>query len=86
VHPTQYRLVVAGELSSRYALAFEGMEIHAEAGRTTISGVVTDQAHLHCLIDRVGDLGLELLDLTIVGAPPERAAERTAERPAGAPR
>ena len=78
MHPTRYRLVVAGELSPRYALAFEGMEVHAGGGRTTISGVVTDQPHLHCLIDRVGDLGLELLDLGIVGAPVERPAERTA--------
>jgi hypothetical protein len=66
VQPTRYEIVVLGELSHRFGLAFEGMEVHAHAGRTTISGWVVDQAQLHGLIDRVGELGLELVDLRVV--------------------
>jgi hypothetical protein len=34
------------------------------AGRTTtISGLVVDQAQLHGLIDRAGEVGLELVDI-----------------------
>jgi len=69
----RYEIVVGGELSHRFCLAFEGMTVHPHAGRTTISGRVTDQAQLHGLIDRVGELGLELLDVHVVdltnGAP-----------------
>ena len=62
--PTIYRIVVRGELSQRYVPAFEGMTLAAGAGQTTITGPVIDQAHLHGLLDRVGDLGLELISVS----------------------
>jgi hypothetical protein len=61
--PTVYRIVVRGELSQRYMLAFEGMTLVAGEGQTAITGPVTDQAHLHGLLNRVSDLGLELLSV-----------------------
>ncbi len=61
--PTNYRIVVRGELSQRYSTAFEGMALEAEDGLTTITGPVVDQAHLHGLLDRVRDLGLELVSV-----------------------
>jgi hypothetical protein len=61
--PTNYRIVVRGELSQRYSTAFEGMALEAEGGLTTITGPVVDQAHLHGLLDRVRDLGLELVSV-----------------------
>jgi hypothetical protein len=57
---TVYRIVVRGEVSRRYAQAFEEMEVETEAGRTILTGEVIDQPHLHGIIDRVGGLGLEL--------------------------
>ena len=60
----EYRLVVRGELSERYATAFPGMSMEADGGNTVIVGPVIDQAHLHGLIDRVADLGLQLVSLT----------------------
>lgn len=62
--PTIYRIVVRGELSQRYVPAFEGMTLAADHGQTTITGPVLDQAHLHGLLDRVGDLGLELVSVS----------------------
>jgi hypothetical protein len=61
--PTIYQIVVRGELSQRYGLAFEGMTLAMGDGRTAITGPVVDQAHLHGLLDRVGDLGLELVSV-----------------------
>jgi hypothetical protein len=61
--PTMYRIVVRGELSQRYLLAFEGMILATGDGQTAIIGPVIDQAHLHGLLDRVGELGLELVSV-----------------------
>jgi hypothetical protein len=74
--PTTYRIVVRGELSQRYAPAFEGMTLTRGDGETTIVGLVIDQAQLHGLLNRVGDLGLELVS---VNATPEP----TSSAPAG---
>ena len=69
--PTIYRIVVRGELSQRYVPAFEGMTLATGDGQTAIIGPVTDQAHLHGLLNRVGDLALELIS---VNPTPEPAA------------
>ena len=39
------------------------MALEAEDGQTTITGPVVDQAQLHGLLDRVRDLGLELVSV-----------------------
>jgi hypothetical protein len=67
--PTIYRIVVRGELSQRYVPAFDGMTLATGEGQTAITGPVTDQAHLHGLLNRVGDLGLELLSVNIMLEP-----------------
>ena len=56
-----YRLVVEGELSSRYTSVFEGMRLECASGQTAIVGTVIDQAHLHGLIQRIEGLGLTLV-------------------------
>jgi hypothetical protein len=60
---TQYELVVRGELSDRFAVVFEGMRLERRDGATVLAGAVVDQAHLHGLIERVQDLGLELVSV-----------------------
>jgi hypothetical protein len=60
---TIYQIVVRGELSNRYLPAFEGTNLAAGDGRTAITGPVVDQAQLHGLLNRVGDLGLELISV-----------------------
>jgi len=64
VDGVRYRLVVQGELSSRFSGAFEGMELDAQDGMTVISGTIRDQAHLHGLLDRIASLGLTLVSVT----------------------
>jgi hypothetical protein len=60
---TVYRIVVRGELSARYVPAFEGMTLVPGDGQTAITGLVIDQAQLHGLLNRIGDLGLELVSI-----------------------
>jgi hypothetical protein len=66
MRPRCYRIVVAGELSRRFAPAFDGMTVQGAGGETAITGVIVDQSQLHGLLDRVGDLGLELVSVNAV--------------------
>jgi hypothetical protein len=60
---TVYRIEVHGELSERYAMAFEGMELEAKGGRTILTGEVIDQPHLHGIFGRINALGLKLISV-----------------------
>jgi hypothetical protein len=75
--PVQARIIVRGRLSNRLAKAFEGMTPVRHAGRTELIGEITDQAHLHGLLVRIRDLGLELQHLSVT---PEECAEPTRNR------
>jgi hypothetical protein len=66
---TVYRIAVQGELSDRYAMAFEGMEMEVENGLTVLTGEVKDQSHLHGILDRIGALGLKLMSLEHLSEP-----------------
>jgi hypothetical protein len=61
VKGARYRLVVRGELDDRFAYLFNGMHMERAEGTTVISGEVIDQAQLHGYIERIEELGLELL-------------------------
>ena len=63
VRPGQYRIVIGGELSPRFASAFTGMDVDCHHGQTDLTGMVVDQAQLHGLLTRVADLGLELVSV-----------------------
>jgi hypothetical protein len=78
VQSTGYHIVVRGELSQRYSNAFDGMTLVARDGLTTISGPVVDQAQLHGLLDRVGELGLELVSVNaaVEATPPASSGGR----------
>jgi hypothetical protein len=58
---TVYRIEVYGELSERFAPAFEGMKMEAKSGRTILMGEVVDQPHLHGILQRINTMGLELI-------------------------
>ena len=60
---SQYELVIRGELGERFGLLFEGMRLERDRGTTVITGPVLDQAQLHGLIERVQELGLELVSV-----------------------
>jgi hypothetical protein len=58
-----YRLVVRGELDRRYGCLFGGMRMQQVAGTTVFTGPVIDQAQLHGYIERIEELGLELVSV-----------------------
>ena len=60
---TVYRIIVRSELSDKYAVAFEGMEMDTKSGETILMGKVIDQPHLYGILDRINGLGLELLSV-----------------------
>ena len=67
---TVYRIVVRSELSAKYAVAFEGMQMQAKDGVTVLTGKIIDQPHLYGILQCINGLGLELLS---VEALPEQA-------------
>ena len=60
---TCYKIIVRGELSERFVHEFEGMTLKAENGRTILVGPIIDQSHLHGLLDRIQDFGVELISV-----------------------
>ena len=60
---TVYRIVVRSELSDKYAVAFEGMEMETKNGDTILTGEIVDQPHLYGILDRINGLGLQLLSV-----------------------
>jgi hypothetical protein len=59
----RYELVVRGEIGDRFALLFDGMHLVRRAGETVLRGEVVDQAQLHGFIERIQELGLELVSV-----------------------
>jgi hypothetical protein len=59
----RYRVVLRGELDRSFGFLFEEMRIQHRAGNTILTGAVVDQAHLHELIKRTRQLGLELVSV-----------------------
>jgi hypothetical protein len=63
LEPAVYQICVQGRLTARLAAALEGMTLHAGAVNTVFIGEVKDQSQLYGLLDRLRDLGLELISV-----------------------
>ncbi len=66
--PGTYEIKVPGRLDEGWSEWFEGMTITVEGGAdcptiTTLTGIVTDEAALLGLLDRLYSLGLRLLSV-----------------------
>jgi hypothetical protein len=64
-----YELVLRGELGDRFGPLFDGMHMERRAGSTVLTGEVRDQSQLHGLIERIAELGLELVSVNPIEAP-----------------
>jgi len=71
-----YRLVVRGELDSRFAYLFNGLQMERVEGTTELTGSVIDQAQLHGFIERIEELGLELVRVEQTDVTPALTSER----------
>jgi hypothetical protein len=63
VEPTIYQICVQGRLTERLAAALEGMTLQGGAVNSVFTGEVKDQSQLYGLLDRLRDLGLELVSV-----------------------
>ncbi len=62
VAPSCYRITVRGRLSERFATAFEGMSIEQPGnGDAVLVGELRDQAEVYGILNRLRDLGIELV-------------------------
>jgi hypothetical protein len=59
--PSDYRIVVTGELGSRYAASFAPLQLVPGDGETAIVGWIEDDAHLTGILDTISALGLSLV-------------------------
>ncbi len=67
----QYEIRLRGSLPPDWSRCFDNMTMTYDVeGNTVLSGPIIDQAALHGLLDKVRDLGLELLEVRRVT--PER--------------
>jgi hypothetical protein len=63
VKPTMYRICIRGHVTERLGSALEGMRLEASATESVFTGEIRDQSQLYGLLDRVRDLGLELVSV-----------------------
>ena len=75
-NPGRYEIRVKGHLDSRWAAWFDGLTLtHESDGTTLIHGPVVDQAALHGLLNKLRDVGIPLVSLTLL--PPDAPAATT---------
>lgn len=70
MQPTMYQICIRGRLTERLGSALEGMRLEADAIGTMFTGEIRDQSQLYGLLDRVRDLGLELVSVQPAAEPP----------------
>jgi hypothetical protein len=69
--PGRYEIRLQGRLDSRWSVWFDGMDITSDQdGTSVLRGPVVDQAALHGLLSRLGDLGLPLISVARVAPDP----------------
>ena len=59
----RYEIVVRGRLSSRYESAWDGVTLVPRDGQTMLRADLVDQSQLYGLLNRLRDLGIELLSV-----------------------
>ena len=64
--PIRYRVVVRGCLGRTLADAFAHLELDSSGGQSSLTGTFADQAQLNGLLDRLCDLGIDLVSVNPV--------------------
>ena len=63
MEPTKYRITVRGRLTQHLGSAFERLSLEPGHEQTVLVGEIRDQANLYGVLDRVRNLGLELVSV-----------------------
>lgn len=66
-HPSTYDIRIRGHLSKHWAgeLGVPRL-VHEDDGTTVLRGITADQAALHGLLQRIRDLGVTLIAVTLL--------------------
>lgn len=64
-----YEFVLRGEIGDHFGLVFEGMRLERRQGMTVLTGSMLDQAQLHGVIERIRDIGIELVAVNPLDEP-----------------
>jgi hypothetical protein len=62
----RYDIVIRGRLGKRFESAFDDVTLVARNGRTTLRIELADQSRLYGLLNRLRDLGIELISVNRV--------------------
>jgi len=63
----RYEIRLHGHLGTNWAAWFDGLSVTNEGdGITVIRGLIADQAALHCLLQKIRDVGLPLVSVVQV--------------------
>ena len=57
------RILLEGEVSDRFEPAFHGLSLHRHPGCTELSGTLADQSQLQRLLNRLFDLGMQVISV-----------------------
>ena len=63
VETTRYRIIVRGRLTPAFGAAFEDITLELLPGETALEGTFADQAQLYGILERLRNLGIELLSV-----------------------
>ncbi len=65
--PAGHQFRIAGHLDRYWSPWLGGLILdHEPDGTTTLTGVIADQAELHGLLNKIRDLGVTLISVTLV--------------------
>jgi hypothetical protein len=67
----RYEFVLRGEIGDRFSVLFEGMQLQRITGHTVLTGAIVDQAQLFGVIERIQELGVELVSVKPIDHPTE---------------
>ena len=61
--PLTYEIRIRGRVGDPLLASFDGLDAEIEPAETVLRGTGLDQAALHGVIERIRDLGLELVEV-----------------------
>jgi hypothetical protein len=67
VAPASYEIRIKGKVGDPLLASFAELDASIKPAETLLTGVIEDQAALHGLLDRIQELGLELIEIRQVG-------------------
>jgi hypothetical protein len=70
VRSQTYEITFLGQASSALSAEFDDCEITIGPGTTTLRAYLPDQGALSGLMERIGSLGLKVIDVSLVALPP----------------